>query len=82
MVMPGCPHCRRARELIAAICKQHPELQAVPIREVDETRETAFADSLDYYYVPAFFLGQQRLHEGVPTQAVVETALRTALAAE
>ena len=36
----------------------------VEIEEIDETRQRALADSYDYYYVPCFYLGREKLHEG------------------
>ena len=79
MVMAGCPHCRRAREIMAELCERHPEFRAVKVREVDENVEAAFAATLDYYYVPTFFVGGQKLHEGSPTEAAIEAVYRAAL---
>lgn len=79
MVMTGCPHCRRARELMAELCDRHPEFRAVKVREVDETVDPDFAATLDYYYVPTFFVGGQKLHEGVPSEAALEAVYRAAL---
>ena len=31
---------------------------------VDELVEVERADSFDYYYVPTFYLGEKKLHEG------------------
>ena len=58
---------------------QHPEYTRIPVKIVDEQQEKEFADSLDYWYVPTYFVNGQKLHEGVPTpekiQAVYEAAL-------
>lgn len=79
MVMAGCPHCRRAREIMVDLCERHPEYRAVKVREVDENAEAAFAATLDYYYVPTFFVDGQKLHEGAPTEAAIEAVYRAAL---
>ena len=37
------------------------------------------ADSLDYWYVPTYFVDGVKLLEGVPTKEKVEAVLRAAL---
>ena len=53
---------------------------AVPIRRVDESVETALADSLDYYYVPTFYVDGVKRMEGVPSKEKVRAVLDAALA--
>ena len=79
MVMAGCPHCRRAFDLMAALREANPAYRDVPVKVVDETVETAFAATLDYYYVPTFFVDGKKLHEGQPSVAAVEAVFQAAL---
>ncbi len=79
MMMEGCPHCRRAREMMEELCLAHPEYRAVEVKMVDETREPDFAATLDYYYVPTFFVDGKKLHEGVPTREAIEAVYKAAL---
>lgn len=81
MVMGGCPHCQRAREMMEGLCARHPEFRTVKVRMVDETIDPDFAATLDYYYVPTFFVDGKKLHEGVPTEAAIEAIYREALKA-
>ena len=48
MVMAGCPHCRRAFDMMAALREANPAYRDVPVKVVDETVESAFAATLDY----------------------------------
>lgn len=80
MVMAGCPHCVRAREIMAELCEQHPEFAQVAVQIVDETVEKDFAESLDYYYVPTFFVAGEKLHEGRPTPDAIRRVFQAALA--
>ena len=48
MVMGGCPHCQRAREMMEGLCARHPEFRTVNVRMVDETIDPDFAATLDY----------------------------------
>lgn len=79
MVMAGCPHCRRANQMLDKLMEEHEEYRGVQIRKVDENVDTALADSLDYYYVPCFFVDGKKVMEGVPTMEAVETVLKEAV---
>lgn len=79
MVMTGCPHCQRAFEMMEALREQYPEFQSIPVKVVNETLEPDFAATLDYYYVPTFFVAGVKLHEGKPTKDAVEAVFRYAL---
>lgn len=80
MVLPGCPHCKHAFDLIDEVRAKHPEYAMIKIRVVDETQEVAFAEALDYYYVPTFFVGGKKIHEGHPTQEAILQVFAAALA--
>jgi hypothetical protein len=43
---------------------ENPELKDVEIEMIDESVEKELADSYDYYYVPTFYLNEEKLHEG------------------
>lgn len=64
----GCPHCKKAREMMAALFEEHPEYKSVPLEMIDEKLHPDIADKYDYYYVPAFFVGGEKVSEGAPTQ--------------
>lgn len=77
-----CPHCLRARQLMAEVYANHPEYRAIPIREINERKESKLANQYDYYYVPAYFVNGKKVHEGVPSYdkilAVFEAAAERA----
>ena len=68
----GCPHCRRAQELIDEILKAHPEYAKVPVEIIDERLHPEIADKYDYYYVPTLFVGGEKLMEGAPSREAIE----------
>lgn len=82
MVMAGCPHCRRANQMLDELMEEHEEYRNVQIRRVDEEVDTKLADSLDYYYVPCFFVDGRKVMEGVPTMDAVEAVLKEAISQE
>ena len=79
---PECPYCQQAFRWQEEIFREHPEYKNVPLRLVDEHKETALADSYDYWYVPTYFLGKEKLGEGVKDKAIVEAAFARAYQAE
>ena len=76
----GCPHCAKAGEMVKKLKETNMDYASVPIDVIDEKLKPAEADKYDYYYVPTFFVGGVKLHEGVPTEEAVEKVLKAALA--
>lgn len=80
MILASCPHCRRAFQLMEELKAAHPDYAGVSIEVIEEDKHPEIADALDYYYVPTFFVGGRKVHEGVPSReaiaAVFEEALR------
>lgn len=78
-MLGGCPYCRQADNWLKELREENPEFSSVEIEAVDEGRNRALAYSYDYYYVPAFFLGRRKLHEGAATKAKIKAVLQRAL---
>ena len=81
MVLSDCPYCHQADRMIAQLTAENPAYENLTIRRVDEAVETDFANSLDYYYVPTFYVEGEKLMEGVPTLEKVKAVLDRALEA-
>lgn len=80
MILPNCPHCRRARALLDELRAENPAYASVPLQIEDESRNKALADALDYWYVPCCFVGGKKIHEGVPSREAMQAVLDAALA--
>ena len=74
----GCPHCALARRFWRELLAEHPDWREIPVRVIDEGREPALAERYDYYYVPTFYVGGEKVHEGHAEKADVERVLRLA----
>jgi hypothetical protein len=46
---------------------------------VDENIEVDFANSLDYYYVPTYYVDGKKVHEGAASRENVRAVLDAAL---
>ena len=60
----SCPHCAKARKLISSILASDPEYKNIPFVMIDEKLHPEEADKFDYFYVPCFFVGDEKVHEG------------------
>lgn len=69
--LENCPHCRRAMQWIQELYKENPAYLNIPIEMIEESQQAQVADQYDYYYVPCFFEGNQKLHEGVASLDVI-----------
>lgn len=78
-IQPMCPYCKKALRYIEDAKAAHPELSAIEIEIHDELKEPEFADSFDYYYVPTFYIGDKKIHEGGIFADEMEALLRQAL---
>ena len=79
MIQESCTYCSQALRMIDELKEERPEYKAVELKIVDETREKALADSLDYWYVPTYFVDGVKVHEGVPTMEKVRKVYEKAL---
>ena len=79
MMLDTCPYCRQAFAMMDKLKEEHPEYKEIPIDVIEETREPEKTKGYDYWYVPTFFVGEQKILEGVPTIDKVEKVFQEAL---
>lgn len=79
MVLDGCPHCKKAFQLMDELKKEHPEYEQVEIEVIEENREEEKTKGYDYWYVPTFFVADEKIHEGVPSKEKVDAVFQAAL---
>ncbi len=65
-VMEGCPYCRNAEKAAAELQAENENYKDIKINWVDENKQSDIARNYDYYYVPTFFYGQEKLYEARP----------------
>jgi len=78
-MMPGCPYCRRAEAWVSELSRENPEYGKIPMRVIDETRESALANTYEYWYVPTYYVGGVKLHEGAASKEKIKQVLDAAL---
>lgn len=75
-----CPYCVQAIKYMDDLIASNPAYATLDIEIVDEGEERKRAAQFDYYYVPTFYLGAVKVHEGAVTRQQVQTILTQALA--
>jgi glutaredoxin len=63
-VTAWCPYCKRALSLIDKVRSEDDRYRDIEITVIDEEKEKQYADQFDYYQVPTFYVGGQKVHEG------------------
>ena len=77
--LPLCPHCLLASRLLEQLKAEEPRYADIQVEKIDESKERELAGSYDYWYVPCFYMGEQKIHEGHAEKADVKAVLDRAL---
>lgn len=75
----GCPACRDAKDWIAQLQAEKPELRQARIEMVDVHKTPGFQAPAPFYYVPTFFVDDRKVLEGNVSKDKVEYLMRAAL---
>ena len=78
-VLEDCPYCKQAFAIQEQRCREEPRYREIEIQVIEEEQHKDIAAQYDYYYVPCYFIGKQKLFEGVPTPEIIRNVLETAL---
>ena len=70
--LKNCPYCRQALAWIQELYQQDMKYQRIPLEMIEESEQSELADTYDYYYVPCFFEGTKKLHEGDITKEAIQ----------
>ena len=73
-----CPFCKKAFSYIKNL-KLQDTYKPIEIELVEESEQAELADLFDYYYVPAFYIGDEKVHEGGIFENEVEAIFKKAL---
>lgn len=76
--LKNCPFCKKALAYLEEL-QQKPEYADIKIEMIEESEQVELADSYDYYYVPTFYIDEEKVHEGGIYIAEVEEVLKKAL---
>ena len=81
--LKGCPYCKKAMKAFDTLLNANDEYKKVEIDAVEEGENPDRIASLDYYHVPTYYIGDEKLFEASPGDSyeVIEAATKKALEA-
>jgi glutaredoxin len=73
-----CPFCKKAFNYIEKL-KKEDRYKDMEIESIEESVYPEIAETYDYYYVPAFYINEEKVHEGGIFENEVERIFEKAL---
>ena len=77
--MKSCPYCRAALGCMEELFAENPGYRALEIENIDEVVHPDIAKRYDYYYVPSYYVENQKLHEGAASLEIIRQVFNAAL---
>jgi len=78
-LLANCPYCKEALRYMDQLYKTDERYRAVPLEKIDEKKNPEIANRYDYYYVPTFYVGDRKAHEGAVSLQEVKQVFEEAL---
>lgn len=79
MYLKNCPYCKQAMKWMEELFQENPSYKGIDITYIEESEQPQIADSLDYWYVPTYFVDGIKLHEGAATKDKIKVVLEEAI---
>ena len=77
--MKSCPYCQAALRWMDELLRENAAYKALEIEKIDELVYPDIADRYDYYYVPTYYVGGVKLHEGAASLEKIRKVFDAAL---
>lgn len=77
--MASCPYCQAALHWMEELLAENPAYKSLEIEKIDELVRPDIAEQYDYYYVPTFYVGGKKLHEGAASLKKIQRVLDAAM---
>ena len=61
--LDSCGYCAKAFRALDELYEKKPAYRDVPITKIEESQQPELADQYDYYAVPTFFVGGEKIFE-------------------
>ena len=78
-MLKNCPYCKKADRYIEELCGENPQYKDIEISRIDEKENALHATKYDYFYVPAFYINEVKIHEGAIAKEEMKAVLDKAL---
>ena len=61
--LDDCGYCAKARRALEDLYEENPAYRQVELEKIEESQQPELAEQYDYYAVPSFFDGKEKLFE-------------------
>jgi len=78
-IMKTCPYCKAALGWMEELYKENAQYKSLTIDIIDEIARPDIAGKYDYYYVPTYYIGEEKMHEGVASLEKIRRVFDAAL---
>ena len=75
----SCPYCQAAAGWMDKLLAENSKYSALEIEKIDELVYPDIAEKYDYWYVPAYFAGEEKIHEGAASLGKIQQVFEAAL---
>ena len=79
MYLKSCPYCKQAMKWMEELFQENPSYKNIDITYIEESEQPQLANTLDYWYVPTYFVDGVKLHEGAATKDKIKAVLEEAI---
>ena len=79
LITDWCPYCKRALKWVDELKEEDSRFKNIEVTIIDEEKEPELSKKFDYYYVPTYYVGDIKLHEGATVKEQLIEALEEAL---
>ena len=80
--MHSCPYCQAALRWMDKLLAKDSRYSALEIEKIDELIYPEIAEKYDYWYVPTFYIGDEKVHEGAASLRKIRKVFDMALEGE
>jgi len=80
--MDSCPYCKQAHKWMKEVFEAYPQYAEIPLTIIDEAKHPEIAEKYDYYYVPTYYIGSEKVHEGAASYDIIRDVFEKAYKAE
>ena len=77
--MASCPYCVEALRWMDELFTENAAYKMLEIKKIDELVEPDIAEQYDYYYVPTYYVGDRKMHEGAASLDKIRRVFDTAM---
>ena len=78
-VIAACPYCKAALKWMDELYEMDPAYKNLDIEIIDENIHPEISDRYDYTYVPTYYVGGEKLHDGVASLEKIKRVFDAAM---